>query len=98
MNIDKNIAAKLKQEMSKRGVNYAEFAEELGIPRTTMQGYVNGTSYPRADSMKEPANRLGISGSATNRVGFLSCDLQSFRFPFDISCGIMHSNRPMVEV
>ena len=61
MNIDKNIAAKLKREMSKRGVNYAEFAEELGIPRTTMQGYVRGSSNPRADSMEELANRLGIS-------------------------------------
>ena len=61
MNIDKNIAAKLKREMSKRGVNYAEFAEELGIPRTTMQGYVKGSSNPRADSMEELANRLGIS-------------------------------------
>lgn len=61
MNIDKNIAAKLKREMSKRGVNYAEFAEELGIPRTTMQGYVKGSSNLRADFMEEPANRLGIS-------------------------------------
>lgn len=47
--------------MDKRGVNYAEFSAEINIPRTTLQGYLNDTSHPRADSMENLADKLGIS-------------------------------------
>ena len=52
MKIEKNIMATLKREMDRRGMNYAEFSAEIGIPRTTLQGYLNGTSHPRADSIE----------------------------------------------
>ena len=61
MKIEKNIMATLKREMDKRGVNYAELSAEIGIPRTTLQGYLSGTSCPRADSMENLADKLGIS-------------------------------------
>ena len=61
MTIEKNIMATLKREMDKRGVNYAEFSAEINIPRTTLQGYLNDTSHPRADSMENLADKLGIS-------------------------------------
>lgn len=47
--------------MDKKGVNYAEFLAEINIPRTTLQGYLNDTSHPRADSMENLADKLGIS-------------------------------------
>jgi len=61
MTIEKNIMATLKREMDKRGVNYSELSAEIDIPRTTLQGYLSGTSHPRADSMENLADKLGIS-------------------------------------
>lgn len=61
MEIKKNISATLKREMDKRGMNFMEFSTALGIPRTTLQGYLKGTSSPRTDSLEELANKLGIS-------------------------------------
>ena len=61
MKIEKNIMATLKREMDKRGVNYVGLSAEIDIPRTTLQGYLNGTSHPRADSIENLADKLGIS-------------------------------------
>ena len=38
-----------------------EFAKDLDIPRTTLYGYLKGTTSPRADSLEELAKKLGIS-------------------------------------
>lgn len=61
MELEKNIAAILKREMERRGMTFMEFSTELGIPRSTLQGYMKGTSHPRADSMETLADKLGIS-------------------------------------
>lgn len=61
MEIKETISATLKREMDKRGLNFMEFSTELGIPRTTLQGYLKGTSSPRADTLEELAKKLGIS-------------------------------------
>ena len=61
MKIEKNIMATLKREMDKRGVNYAELSAEINVLRMTLQGYLNGTSHPRADSMENLADKLRIS-------------------------------------
>lgn len=61
LEIKKNISATLKREMDKRGLNFMEFSTELGIPRTTLQGYLKGTSSPRADTLEELAEKLGVS-------------------------------------
>ncbi len=61
MKIEKNITATLKREMDRRGVNYVGLSAEIGIPRTTLQSYLKGTSYPRADSLEELADKLGLS-------------------------------------
>ena len=74
MTIEKNIMATLKREMDKRGVNYAEFSAEINIPRTTLQGYLNDTSHPRADSMENLADKLGISVTGFRRRTFCICD------------------------
>ncbi len=64
MTIEKNIAATLKETMRKREQTMAEFSEALDIPRTTLQGYLSGTSCPRADSIEYLADRLGIPVAA----------------------------------
>ena len=61
MKIEQTITATLEKEMDKRGVNYVGLSEELGIPRTTLQGYLKGTSHPRSDSLEELAEKLGLS-------------------------------------
>ncbi len=61
MEIEKNIMATLKREMDRRGVSYAGFSEEIGIPRSTLQSYLKGTSCPRADSLEALADKLGLS-------------------------------------
>lgn len=61
MQIQKNIAATLIQEMKARGQNQAEFSKELDIPRSTLQGYLKGRSNPRADSMEDIARKLGMT-------------------------------------
>ncbi len=68
LEIKENIAATLKREMDKRGVNFMEFSTELGIPRTTLQGYLKGTSSPRADSLEDLAGKLGLSPAELGRV------------------------------
>lgn len=61
MKIERNISATLRKELSKRGIRFQDFARELGIPRTTLTGYMKGTSHPRADSLEYLAEKLGIS-------------------------------------
>lgn len=61
MKIERNISATIRKELSKRGIRFQDFARELGIPRTTLTGYMKGTSHPRADSLEYLAEKLGIS-------------------------------------
>ena len=61
MDINKNISAVLRRELDRRGLNFMEFAKDLDIPRTTLYGYLKGTTSPRADSLEELAKKLGIS-------------------------------------
>lgn len=61
MKIEKNITATLEREMDKRGLNCVELSAAIGFPRTTLQGYLKGTSHPRADSIEELADKLGLS-------------------------------------
>lgn len=83
MEIEKNIIATLEREMSKRGVNYVGLSAEIGIPRTTLHGYLKGTSHPRSDSLEELAEKLGItlaelvSGDEYSHTG-ISCLDQVF--------------------
>jgi len=83
LEIRNNISAALKSELDKRGLNATEFAKVLGIPRTTLRGYLKGTSSPRTDTLEELAKKLGISpaelvaGNEYPRSTGISC-LDSF--------------------
>lgn len=61
MQIEKNIAAMLQSKMNEEGKTKLEFSKELGIPRSTLQGYLKGDKCLRSDSIEEIAKRLDIS-------------------------------------
>ena len=61
MQIEKNIAATLRYKMDAEKKTKMEFSKELGIPRSTLQGYLKGEKCLRSDSIEEIARSLGIS-------------------------------------
>ena len=61
MNIEKNIAAMLNAARSARNENLTAFSAYLGIPVSTLQGYLKGTSSPRADTLELLAEKLGVA-------------------------------------
>ena len=61
MKIVENIAAILQRELQASGMTKLEFSQELGIPRSTLQGYLKCTTCPRADSIETLADGLSIS-------------------------------------
>ena len=63
MQIEKNIAATLQNKMRESGKTKLEFSKELGIPRSTPQGYLKGEKCLRSDSIEELAKSLHISSA-----------------------------------
>ena len=63
MKIQRNIASTLKMTMSQRNISLAEFAEELGIARSSLQEYLKEDANPRADTIQLLSEKLGISVS-----------------------------------
>ena len=63
MQIEKNIAATLQRKMKAAGKTKLEFSKELGIPRSTLQGYLKGEKCLRSDSIEELAKSLHISSA-----------------------------------
>ena len=61
MQIEKNIAATLQRKMDEAGKTKLEFSKDLGIPRSTLQGYLRGDKGLRSDSIEELAKSLGMS-------------------------------------
>ena len=49
MQIEKNIAATLQRRMDEAGKTKLEFSRDLGIPRSTLQGYLRGEKGLRTD-------------------------------------------------
>lgn len=60
MNIQKNIAATLRSAMKEKDMTLVEFAEEVGIAKSTLQGYLKEHSNPRADTIELLSQRLNI--------------------------------------
>jgi len=63
MQIEKNTAATLQSKMREAGKTKLEFSRELGIPRSTLQGYLKGDKCLRSDSIEELAKSLNISSA-----------------------------------
>lgn len=60
MKIQQNIKHNLRLAMSQRNLSLTEFADELGIARSSLQCYLEGTSNPRADTIQLIAQKLDI--------------------------------------
>lgn len=79
MQIEKNIAATLSAIKQARNETLSAFSKDLDIPLSTLQGYLKGTSSPRADTLEELAKKLGmtpaelVSGRSSPRGRSLSC-------------------------
>lgn len=61
MTIKNNIAAKMKAIMAEKDATVVEFAQELGIARSSLQEYLKETSNPRTDTIELIAEKLEIS-------------------------------------
>ena len=61
MQIEKNIAAILQNRLKESDKTKLKFSEELGIPRSTLQGYLKGDKGLRSDSIEELAKCLGLT-------------------------------------
>lgn len=60
MKIQKNIAATLRAAMAEKDMTLVEFADEIGIARSSLQGYLKEHSNPRADTIELLSKKLNI--------------------------------------
>ena len=62
--LQKNIAAKLVAALIQSGKDLPEFAQSMGVGRSSMQGYIKGTQNMRIDTIELISQRMGISPAA----------------------------------
>ena len=60
MKIQQNIKHNLRLAMAEKNVSLTEFADELGIARSSLQRYLDGISNPRTDTLQLIAEKLNI--------------------------------------
>lgn len=60
MPINENLAKTIQQYKLARDLSISELAEELGIARSVLESYLNGTGNPRADTLELLSKRSGI--------------------------------------
>lgn len=61
MNIHNNIALSLKQYLLRSNMTREDFADNLGVAKSSLQSYLNGTGNPRADTIEQIADKLNIT-------------------------------------
>ncbi len=60
MSVNENLARILWRVKTERDLSYVEFANELGIPKSSLVEYMNGTGNPRADTLELLAGKLNV--------------------------------------
>lgn len=60
MPINENLAKAIQQYKLERDLSISELAEDLGVGRTILEIYLNGTGNPRADTLDLLSERSGI--------------------------------------
>lgn len=63
MPINENISDFLKRYKSEHHMSIAEMSEELGIARSAVENYLNGSGNPRADTLDLLAKKFGVSAA-----------------------------------
>lgn len=61
MQIQKNIAATIRKVMDEENKTLEEYSDELGIGRTSLQGYLSEKSNPRADTIQLLADGMHMT-------------------------------------
>ena len=61
MSIQRNIASKIRSALEQSNKTLAEFAEEIGISRSSLQEYLKEDANPRIDTVELLAEKLGYS-------------------------------------
>lgn len=61
MKIQNNIAATIKLAMAEKDSTLVDFAEEIGIARSSLQEYLKEGANPRADTIELIAEKLEMS-------------------------------------
>lgn len=61
MEVKNNIAAKLNDVMKQRDLSIAEFSKELGIARSSLQGYIRGNVEMRLDTAELVSGKIGCT-------------------------------------
>ena len=60
MSISKNLARVLQQHRLEHHLSIQDLADKIGIPRSSVEGYLNGTGNPRADTLERISQKTGI--------------------------------------
>ena len=60
MAIKENLARTLRRIKTERQLSCREFADELAIPKSSLESYINGTGNPRADTLEMLAGELNV--------------------------------------
>ena len=60
MSINKNLAKTIQRYKLDRDLSISELAEELGVARSILESYLNGTGNPRADTLELLSEKSGI--------------------------------------
>ncbi len=60
MPINENLAKTIQQYKLDRELSISELAEELGVARSILENYLNGTGNPRADTLELLSEKSGI--------------------------------------
>lgn len=60
MSIQKNLANALRRYKEARQLSFRDFADELGLPLSSIENYLNGTGNPRADTLELISQKANI--------------------------------------
>lgn len=62
--VRKQISANLNRYLSEKGISQTDLGEHTHIPKSTISGYVNGTSTPTPGNVQKIADYFGVPKSA----------------------------------
>lgn len=60
MSISKNLARVLQRYRLERHLSIQELSDKIGIPKSSVECYLNGTGNPRADTLELISQKTGI--------------------------------------
>lgn len=63
MSINKNISDFIRRYKEEHQMSISEMSKELGIPKSSVQLYLNGESNPRVDTLELLAERCEVSAA-----------------------------------